>query len=282
MIFIFVTLFILLCLYPIIYVVSTSVSESSEVLNQGSVFLLPRGFSLDAYRMIFQNSNIPTYYLNSIIYAAASTLFMLFVTSMAGYALAIRSFFARKPITILMTITMFFSGGLIPYYLVIKSLGLVDTRMVMIIPFGINVWNIIIFRSFFRQHPVELRESAYIDGANDIHILFRIVLPVSKPLLATFTIFGVVASWNDYFTAMIFMNTEAKMPIQMLLRRILVVQEMQEEMRRFQRILGPEAFPDVRVLKSAVTTVTIIPILCVYPFLQKYFARGILIGSLKG
>ena len=276
----FIFIVLVVCLYPVIYVLSTSFSESDRLVMTGNVNLLPKGFTLAAYRTIFMDRKLPQYYVNSIFYALASTAFQIFITSLLAYPLSIKTFSVRKPLTLLMLITMYFSGGLIPYYLLLQKLGLVDSRLVMIVPGGLAVWNVIIFKTFFQQDPVELREAAYIDGANDFTILFRIVWPLSKPLLATFAIFGIVGSWNDYFTAFLFLNSESKMPIQILLRRILIEIQMQKEMDRLN--LFTTGVKDMRVIQSAVIMTTIAPILLVYPFFQKYFARGILLGSLKG
>lgn len=278
----FIALVAAVCLYPVVYALSTSLSESQRLITEGNVMLLPRGWNVDAYAAIFADPLIVRYYANSALYAVASTACMLAVTSLMGYALSIRTFFARQPITVLLVITMFFGGGLIPYYLTVKSFGMINTIWVMILPAGINVWNIIIFKTFFQQNPAELRESAYIDGANDAVVLARIVLPLSLPLLATFSIFGIVGSWNDYFTPMIFLHDDNRQPVQTLLRRLLITMQMQEEMARFNNVGAAGQYKDLRVVKSAIVVATILPIALVYPFFQKYFAKGILVGSLKG
>jgi len=264
--------------YPFVYVVSMSFSDSSQLLINGNVLLLPRGFSVAAYEVLLKNSNILRYYLNSIIYAIGHTFFILLISSLTGYALSIRSFFARRVILILMTITMFISGGLVPYYLLIRNLGLVNNVLVMMIPSAINVWYCILFRTFFQQLPASLRESAFIDGANDFIILFKIILPVSKAMMATFAVFALVGSWNDWFTALLFLHKNELHPVQMLLRKMLVNLDLNNINTRDLKMI----VKDTRTVRCAAIVITIVPIICVYPFFQKYFTKGVLVGSLKG
>jgi putative aldouronate transport system permease protein len=275
---VFLAFVILVMTYPFIYVLSMSFSDSDQLLVDGSVVLLPRGFSVAAYKVLIDNSDIFTYYLNSIVYAAGSTVFVLLISSLTGYALSVTTFFARKVIMVLMTITMFIGGGLVPYYILIKNLGMVNTIWVMMVPSAINVWNCILFKSFFQQIPPSMRESAFIDGANDFVILFKIILPLSKAMLATFAVFALVGSWNDWFTALLFLHKEKMYPVQMLLRKMLVNLDLNNINTRALKMI----VKDTRTVRCAAIVITVAPIVCVYPFFQKYFTKGIMIGAIKG
>lgn len=200
----------LLCalfLYPVLLTLSISLSDPDLLLKENIVFL-PRGLSLDSYSMLLSDGRILTYYRNSIIYAIGGTVLFLLLTSLMAYPFIIATFRGKKFFNLFMIITMFFGGGLIPYYFVVRALGLIDTMWVMIIPGAIAAYNVVIFRTFFSGIPSELRESAHMDGAGHYTILFRIILPVSKPLLATFALFSMVGKWNDFFTALLFIHQD--------------------------------------------------------------------------
>lgn len=278
----FLTVMSFLFLYPVWSTFILSVSDSM-VLKNDSATWVPKGWTLDAYKFLLSDGMVFRYYFNTVLYAATGTLFMLVFTSMMAYALTFRNFSARKTIVILLTITLFFNGGLVPYYLLIVKLGLRDTLWVMTLPGAISAWNVILFRTFFSAIPAEMKESPMMDGAGQWSILFRIYVPVSKPLLATFTLFHVVMHWNDFLTAVLFLRDDSKYPIQMLLRRMLVMLDFRDiqnaQTRQFTEKLLQT---NTRTIKSAAVIITIVPILCVYPFLQKYFAKGILVGSIKG
>ena len=265
-------------LYPVANQVAISVSDAGQLGWQG-VTVVPVGFSTDAYRALLSNDAILRYYINTIKYAVVGTFIMIFVTSLMAYPLTFRELRGRKLIMVLLVITMFFSGGLVPYYLLVLSLGLVDTLWALVLPNAIVAWNVIIFRTFFGTVPTALRESAHIDGAGHFLVLFRVVLPLSKPLLATFVLFSLVGFWNDYFWALIFLRDQDKQPVQLFLRRILVLVDLAD----LENTSALQMFDNFssRTVKAAALIVTIAPILCVYPFLQKYFTKGLLIGSLK-
>ena len=264
--------------YPIVMTIALSISDPLK-LGFRSVSVWPVGFTLDSYKMLLADGRIMRYYLNTILYAVSGTFIMLSSTSLMAYPLTFRGFRGRTLITILLTITMFFGGGLIPFYLVVLRLGLMDTMWALVLPGAIAAWNVFIFRTFFSTIPDSLRESAHMDGAGHFTVLFRIILPLSKPLLATFTLFSVVGFWNDFFNAMIFLRTQAKQPVQLFLRRILILMAFRE----FDNTAAIEMFQNIssRTVKSAAVMITITPILCVYPFLQKYFTKGILVGAIK-
>jgi len=269
----------LLCaafLYPVILTFSISVSK--PVFGE-SVYFLPTGFNLDSYKFLLNDSRLMRYYLNSVFYSTASTLLSLTLTSLMAYPFIIPIFKGKKLLNIMMIVTMFFSGGLVPYYFVIRALGMLNTIWVMIIPGAVAAWNVVIFRTFFSSIPADLRESAYIDGAGHFTVLFMIIIPVSKPLLATFALFGLVGKWNDFFTALMFLRSNALMPMQMLLRRMLVLMDFREADNRDLQLIYSAVTS--RTMKCAAVIITILPIMCVYPFLQKYFTKGILVGSLK-
>lgn len=270
---------IILCacfLYPLILTFSISVSKPTygEI-----IYFLPKGFKLDSYLFLLNDSRLMRYYSNSVLYAVSSTVLFLFLTSMMAYPFIIPDFKGKKFLNIFMVVTMFFGGGLIPYYFVIRSLKMLDTVWVMIIPGVVGAYNVIIFRTFFTSIPTELRESAYIDGAGHFTTLFRIIAPVSKPLLATFALFNLVGKWNDFFSALMFLRSDALMPMQMLLRKMLVLYDFREGENRDLQLIYTAV--SSRSMKCAAVVITILPILCVYPFLQKYFAKGVMVGSLK-
>lgn len=265
-------------LYPIANQFALSISDAGD-LGWQRVSVVPVGFDTDSYRALLSNDAILRYYVNTVKYAAVGTIIMLGATALMAYPLTFRELRGRKLVMILLVITMFFSGGLVPYYLLVLALGLVDTIWALVLPNAIAAWNVIIFRTFFRTVPGALRESAHIDGAGHFLVLFRIVLPLSKPLLATFVLFSLVGYWNDYFWALIFLRDQDKQPIQLFLRRILVLVDLAD----LENTSALQVFDNFssRTVKAAALIVTITPILCVYPFLQKYFTKGLFIGSLK-
>lgn len=265
-------------LYPLLNMLALSFSDSQE-LKSLPVYLWPKGFSLDSYKALLSDSRTLLYYWNTIKYAALGTVIMLLTTSLMAYPLSIPALRGRKFFSILLTITMFFGGGLIPYYVTIMQLGMIDTIWVMILPGAISAYNVIVFKTFFMSIPEALRESASLDGAGHVRILFQIVLPLSKAVLATFALFSIVGYWNDYMTALLYLRDDTKYPIQLLMRRLLVLMDYKDAstaqmLKDFQQISS-------RTTKAAATIITVVPILCVYPFMQKYFAKGVLVGSIK-
>ena len=270
---------ILLCaafLYPMLLNVSISLSDGTKA---GKIFFLPVAPNLDAYKMLLKDPNIPRYYFNSVFYSLCGTLLQLTITSLTAFPFIVPDFRGKRFFNLYMVITMFFGGGLIPYYYVIRGLRMIDTVWVMLIPGCVAAYNVIIFQTFFSQLPGELRESAHMDGAGHYRILFQIIIPISKPLLATFALFGIVGRWNDWFTPVIFMRREILMPMQVLLRKMLISFTYKAgEAVDFERV---RSLATTRTMKCAAVMVTIFPILCVYPFLQKYFAKGVMIGALK-
>lgn len=270
-----------LMVYPIWYVVVNSFSLGTEVLK-GDIFWRPRQFSLESYGAVFRNREIFTAFgiavLKTVIGTATSVLF----TAMVAYGLSKTYLVGRKYFMLLGIITMFFSGGLIPYFLLIKQLGMLDSFLVYIIPALFGFYNAIIFMTFFRNIPVELEESAKIDGANDFVIFLKIILPVSGPVIATIALFNGVGQWNDYFTGVIYITKEQWLiPIQTFLYKVIsessstrIVANMPASVRN--------SMVTSTTIKYATMVITTFPIVCVYPFLQKYFVQGIMVGSVKG
>lgn len=265
-------------IYPVLLTLSISLSKANT-FGQKIVFL-PIGLNFESYAYLLKDAKIIRYYINSIAYALGSTVFFLLVTSLMAYPLMQKKLHGKKLIHTLLVITMFFGGGLLPSYYLIKSVGLMNNPLVMIIPGAISAYNVIIFRTFFTNIPNELQESAFMDGAGHFTVLFRIILPVSTPLLATFALFNMVGKWNDYMTALLYLDKESLMPIQMLLRKMLIKTEVSNDLhtmellREFNKVTSRSA-------KCAAVIITILPIMCVYPFMQKHFAKGIMVGSLK-
>lgn len=269
-------------IYPIVMTLAQSFSDAKAMVGK-TVFLFPVGFSLDSYKQLLSDISILRYYWNTIVYAGLGTFLTLTLTGMLAYPLTARDFKGKRVISVMLLITMFFGGGMIPTYLVYKDMyHLTNTLWVMILPGAVSAWNVIIFKNFFNSIPVELREAAQIDGAGHFRVLFQIVMPLSKPLLATIGLFTIVGHWNGYFNALLYLDSADKFPIQMFLRRILVLSEISSgaDLQNLD-LLRQLANTNPTTVKAAATIVTIIPILCVYPFLQKYFTKGMMLGSVK-
>ncbi|RXZ83342.1 carbohydrate ABC transporter permease [Paenibacillaceae bacterium] len=275
----FLGLFALITVVPFIYVIAGSFATQRELLEKGFI-LFPTEFSLEAYRFIFSTSTLMTSMWVTIFITVAGTLINIVLTCLMAYPLARRDMDFRKPIQLMVIFTMLFSGGMIPTFIVVKELGMIDTYWSLLLPGAISAFNLIIIRSFFQQLPDGLEESAKIDGANDIAILFKIVLPLSLPAIATFSLFYAVGHWNTFFNAVLYINDAAKWPIQVLLRQIVILSQGGG--------LGDTAafeadfVPPEQSVKMAVIVISTLPILLVYPFLQKHFAKGVLLGSVKG
>ncbi|MBA2941316.1 carbohydrate ABC transporter permease [Paenibacillus sp. CGMCC 1.16610] len=281
----FVYLFLIICLvivaYPLIYIVSSSFSSSSAVIS-GKVWLLPVEPTLRGYQAVFQNPQILKGYGNSLFYLVVGTLISVSLTITAAYPLSRKNFYGRNVITALFVFTMLFSGGLIPYYLTVKGLGMLDTRWAMIIPGAISVWQVILARTFFQTSiPSELTEAAHLDGCSDFKFLTRIVIPLSKPIIAVLVLMYAIGYWNSYFEALIFLKTANLYPLQLILRNILILNSIDPTMIKDVRELA-ERQGLKELLKYSLIVVASAPVLILYPFVQKHFVKGLLIGSLKG
>lgn len=276
---IFMLFFLLVTLYPFWYVVIVSLSDGKAVLS-GLVSLLPVNITLDTYRVVLRDSSILTGFRNTIIYTVLGTLINLVCTSMCAYPLSRPDLMGKKQIMGLIVFTMFFSGGMIPSYLVMNQLQLIDTLWAMVLPGAISTYNMIVMRTFFMGIPESLHESACLDGATEWQILAKIVLPLSKPILATMLLFYAVGHWNSYMNALLYLNTKSKFPLQSILRNMVVDGQLTEAQTQ---VGSGSSFTVIETtMKYATIVISTLPILMIYPFVQKYFVKGVMIGSLKG
>ncbi len=270
----------LVLFYPMYYVLLASVSIPAQIAKYRGVMLLPQGFTLEAYRLVLKNPNILTGYVNTIIIVVAGTAVNMVFTSSLAYVLSRKNLMLKGLIVGLVVFTMYFQGGLIPTFLLIKNLGLLNTRTALILPVAINTMNLIILRTSFQGIPDGVIESARIDGAGDLTILTKIVLPVSKASLAVITLYYAVYHWNSWFRASIYITSARQyLPLQVILREILIANDT--TVMSYDAGPGQIASLDI-ILKYATIVVATVPILMLYPFLQRYFVKGIMIGSLKG
>lgn len=278
----FMCFIMLIMLYPMLNVLAVSLS-SPQAITAGRVSFYPKGFNIEGYKYIFSDPKLFIGYRNSVFYAVSSTALMLLVTSLVAYALSLKHFVLRKFFTVFLSITMFFSGGMIPTYLLMRSIGFLNTIWVMIIPGCVSACNVFVFRTFFQQQPLELRESAYMDGANDFLIWLRIIIPLSKPIFATYGLFHIVGTWNSWFGALLYLTREDLHPIQMFLRKIVINMDQGSGYSDSARsMLMMEGKFNPQNIQMATIIIVMVPILCIYPFVQRYFVKGALIGAIKG
>lgn len=271
----------IIMLYPFLYVFSTAISTQSEVMA-GNVWLYPIGFDMTAMKQIIQYPMFLNSYKNTIIYSVCGTICTLLLTSLTAYPLSRPNFRSKSVIAKIYLFTMFFGGGMIPTYLVYRSYGLVDNPLVMILPGALSAWNIILCRTFFQGIPESLHESAHLDGASDLTILVKIIMPLSKPVLSTIALFTMVGIWNNYFTGLLYFNDSTKYPLQLILRMILINASMSNGSGADKNVMDFMQRASTQALKSCSILISILPIICVYPFIQKYFVKGVMIGSVKG
>lgn len=277
-------LLMIITLYPIIYIFSVSVS-STTAYESGRVVFLPVEFNLEAYKVILKAGTIPRSFVNSVIYTLLYTVVSLFMTTTMAYPLsrskdrvAFKGFFSK-----LVIFTMFFNAGIIPNYLVVKGLGLMDSMWALILPSAISTYNLVVMRSFFEGIPDDLEEAAFIDGANEITIFWKIMLPLSKAALATVGLFYGVYMWNSWFNAMLYLQSDTKFPLQLIIRQIIMQNQMAAELAAMgDTSMLTEQTTNSVSLKYATLFLSILPMLAVYPFIQKYFVKGVMVGSVKG
>jgi putative aldouronate transport system permease protein len=269
-----------IALYPVWYTIIISFNDSADSMR-GGIYWWPRKFSLESYRTVFQDQTIIKAFIVTILRTLIGTVTSVFFTAMVGYAFSKKYIMFNKFYTVFGTITMFFGGGLIPYFITIKNIGLYDSFWVYIIPNLFNFYNMIIFMSFFRELPAGLEESAKLDGANDLRIFIRIVLPLSMPVVATIALFNGVWHWNDYFSGVMYINNSDLQPIQTFLYRVVASASASKAVVAMPAGITAQQVSSQSV-RLATMVVTTAPIMCVYPFLQKYFVKGIMIGSIKG
>jgi multiple sugar transport system permease protein/putative aldouronate transport system permease protein len=280
-IFIILTFFFLVVLYPCVFVLSASFSSGSAV-QSGRVVLFPVDFSLQGYQTVFQTNTVWIGFRNSILYTLFGTLINIIMTMTAAYCLSRNDLPGRNGIMLIFTFTMFFNGGMIPTYMLIRNLGMLNTPWALIIPGAIGVYNMIIARTFIQNSiPGEMLDAAKIDGCSDFMYYIRIVLPLSKAIIAVLVLFYGVGHWNAYFNAMIYLNTKSLYPLTIFLRDILMATQIDPS-----TVSDPEAqlrlAEAAAVIKYSLIVVTMVPVIVIYPFVQKYFVKGVMIGSVKG
>lgn len=269
----------IITLYPLLYILFASVSDPTYVAQNRGIMLAPKDFTLEAYTLVFKNPMIVTSYLNTLFYVVIGTTLNIFLTSLGAYALSRKNVMWANLIMFMIVFTMFFEGGLIPSYLLVSELNMIDTRWALIFPTAVSAFNLIIMRTAFQGIPASLEESARIDGANDFTILFKIILPLSLPVVSVMILFYGVYHWNSWFPAMIFLQDRELFPVQLILREILIANDTSSMTSGVGTV---DAIPIGETVKYATIVVATLPILCLYPFLQKYFVKGVMIGGIKG
>ncbi|UPK46766.1 MULTISPECIES: carbohydrate ABC transporter permease [Paenibacillus] len=280
------TLLTLACLYPILHIVFASFSDPARLVAHKGLLLKPLGFTLDGYKLIFKDNSLLVGYKNTLIYVGLGTFINMVMTIMGAFVLSRRDLYFKNAIMIVITITMFFGGGLIPWFLLMKDIGLFNNLWAMILPTALSTWNIIILRTGFQAIPLELEEAATIDGASQARILMYVILPLSKATLAVIFLYYLVGNWNSWFNAMVLLQDRDKFPLQLLMKEILVANDSTATtMGSASGVVIDSAGSSTayrELVKYCTIVVSTIPILMVYPFLQKYFVKGVYIGSIKG
>ncbi|MEH7332569.1 carbohydrate ABC transporter permease [Neobacillus drentensis] len=278
---IFLTLICLAVLYPLYFVVIASISNPDMVYN-GEVWFFPKDITFEGYKRIFSDPKIWIGYKNTVVYTVIGTVVQVSLTLMAAYALSRKDFYGRTFFMMMILFTMFFNGGLIPTYLVVKQLGMLNTIWAMILPKAVAVWNLIVARSFFEENiPNELLEAGKIDGCSNTKFFLKVVLPLSKPIIAVMVLFYAVGQWNSYFDALIYLNDESLYPLQLILRNILTQNQLSIKMLSDLDSLAAQQQVG-EIIKYGIIIVGALPLLIVYPFVQKHFVKGVLIGGVKG
>ena len=276
--YIFLAIVAFACFYPMLYVLFASFSENNLILQHTGLLLMPKGFSTAAYNKVFKNPNIMMGYKNTIFLLVMGVLVCLLMTSLGAYFLSRKQVLFKRPIMMLITFTMFFSGGMIPFYLNLRDLHLTNSHWGLIIPFAISTYNMIIMRTSFSTIPDSLTEAAIIDGAGHFQILFRIVLPLSKAIIAVMVLYYGIGIWNAWFWASAILRRRELYPLQVILREILL---QNSAIASSSGLDGVDQEAVSETIKYATIIVATVPVLCIYPFLQKYFARGVMIGAIK-
>ncbi len=271
-----ITLIAFLCLYPMIHVLAASFSDPIRLIRHRGVLFWPDGYSLKGYETVFHNPNIISGYLNTLFYVLVGTLINMVLTSFGAYALSRPGWPFRRMIIFLFVFTMYFGAGMIPRFMLVKSLGMLNSRWAILIPTAVNTWNLIVMRTSFAAIPREMEESAYMDGASDFRILFQIYLPLAKATVAVMMLFYAVEHWNAWFTSLLYLTDTSKYPLQMFVRDILMYDGAGGTTEDANAIYLKE------LTKYSVIIVSVVPILCIYPFVQRFFVKGVMLGSVKG
>ena len=270
-----------MCLYPMLHVIFASLSMPDQLMRHSGVLWRPLGFTLDGYILAFRNPNILTGYMNTIFYVVVGTVASLLVTSAGAFVVSRKDAMLARPIMMSIVFTMYFSGGLIPLYLLVLNIGLFNSRMVIILLSLVSTWNLIVMRTSYLSIPAEMDESAKIDGASPFRVFVSIYLPLSKAMLSTIGLFYGVAHWNSWFNHMVFLRDRALFPLQLILREILIINDMTA--MTGVEVVGAYATTMYQVLvRYAVIVIATLPILMIYPYIQKFFVKGVMIGAVKG
>lgn len=271
----------MIILYPLIFTLSASFSDA-KMVTTGKLTLLPVGFNVDAYREVFKSKDILTGYRNTLIIAALGTLVNMIMTVCGAYPLSRKDFYGRNVFMMIFAFTMFFSGGIITLFLVVQKVGLMNSWAALILPGAVSTYNLIIMRTYFETSvPYELQEAAYIDGYSNLGILIKVVLPLSGPILAVIALYYAVGHWNSYFSAMLYITDRNKYPLQLFLREVLVMNQAQNMLDASAEDMARQAMR-AEGIKYSVIVVSSVPMLILYPFVQKFFVKGVMIGAIKG
>lgn len=277
---ILMVMLMIVALYPFLYVVFASFSDPWELVKHKGILWKPLGFTLEGYASVFKNRSIMTGYITTLINLFGGTAINIILTLFAAYAVSRKKFLLKKPVTIMIVFTMFFNSGIIPRFLVVKELGLYDSRWAMILPTAINVFNLVIMRTAIEGLPDSLEEAAVLEGANDFDILFRIVVPLIKSTIAVLVLYYGVAHWNQWYQALMYIQSREKYPLQLVLREILIGNSF-ESMSAGSADSSGESVVIGEVIKYATIIVSTVPILVIYPLLQKHFVKGVMVGAVK-
>lgn len=277
---IIVAFLVLITIIPLVYVVIASFMDPATLINKGLSFN-PKDWTVQGYQRVFADDSIIRGFLNSLLYSFSFSLLTVFITMLTAYPLSKPDLAGKGIIMTFFVITMFVGGGLIPTYLLVKNLGMLDTVWALIVPGAINVWNIILARTYFSALPKELSEAATIDGANDLQILFKVMLPLAKPIMFVLFLYAFVGQWNSYFDAMIYIKDPDLQPLQLVLRNILIQNQPSQDMVGANTAMA-EMKQIAELIKYATIVISSLPLIVMYPFFQKYFDKGVLVGSVKG
>lgn len=276
---IFMLFIIVVTVYPMYYVLMVSLSDSNLIAANSNLIVKPLGFTFDAYKAVFKNPGVMTGYRNTLFVLAAGLFVNLLLTSIAAYFFSRKNVKLQKPLWLLVLFTMYFSGGTIPFYFTVLDLGLRDNLLALVLPTAINTFNLIILRNAFASIPENLEEAVKLDGGSHFTMLFKVILPLSKSAMAVMVMYYAVQHWNSWFNAMLFLDTRELFPLQLILREILIVGDTSN---MTQNVASADMANLSVSLKYAVIIVATLPILAIYPFMQKYFVKGVMVGSVKG
>jgi len=276
---VFMVLLMLIMVYPLYYVLMASFSMPSQIAAHRGLLLYPKGFQIESYKLVFQNHDVLSGYGNTIFYTLTGTVLSVTLTIMLGYVLSRKGLMLKKPLMVVIVITMFFGGGMIPTYLMMSQIGFMGTRAAVLLPGLVGTTNVIIMRTAFQGIPESLEESARMDGANDLLILMKIMLPLAMPTISVMLLFYGVGRWNSWFDAMLYLRDRSKFPLQLILREILVFSGTGDMLVSWGEFNGQDMS---EIIKYTTIIVATVPILCIYPFLQKNFVKGVMIGAIKG